>query len=140
MARKPPDLRTAEAAVPTALDVLDPAPAGPPAPEAPAPAAPAAKPKPYRKGLVELGVQRDLAELPEKLRKGGTAAAVLQLARELDTHLVAGRDAAGHAREIRLALAQLAEMSPSGAKADTTDEVRARREQRLNRAAAAAPE
>jgi hypothetical protein len=82
---------------------------------------------------VETAVTRDLRKFPEDLRKGAIAAAIVQLARELDENLVTGRDAAGHAREIRLAMLTLGELAPAGDKGDQTDEVRERRERRLNR-------
>ena len=73
----------------------------------------------------------DLAPLPEYLRKGGVAAAALRLAMELDTGIVAGRDAAGHAREIRQCITALREWAPGAAADDKTDEARGRRERRL---------
>lgn len=74
---------------------------------------------------------RDLARFPDDLRTGGIAAAALQLAHELDAGIVLGRDAAGHAREIRMCITQLTEFAPGEVKGDSTDEVRARRERRL---------
>lgn len=82
-------------------------------------------------GPVEQAVRSDLAELPEKMRKGGIAAVALMSARVLDEGGLAPRDAAGYAREIRLSLAQLREMAPGEVKGDVTDEVRQRREKRL---------
>jgi hypothetical protein len=110
---------------PTALDRLDPAPGTPPPPK---------RTRRPRKGLVESAVAADLAALPENLRKCAIAASVLRLALELDTGVVMGRDAAGHAREIRLAMLTLRELAPAGEKGDQTDEVRERRERRLGQA------
>jgi hypothetical protein len=50
--------------------------------------------------------RRDLARLPENLRESALAAAVLDLARRLDDD-PGDRDAAGVARELRIALATL---------------------------------
>lgn len=98
---------------------------------APAPVPPAARPAPRRKGKVEIAVSRDLARMPDWMRKGGLAATALKLAAELDAGGIAPRDAAGYAREIRLCLAALADMAPGDARGDQTDEVRERRERRL---------
>ena len=80
---------------------------------------------------MEDAVQRDLAELPVSMRRGGVAAVALMCARILDEGGLAPRDAAGFAREMRLSLAQLREQAPGEVKGDTTDEVRVRREKRL---------
>lgn len=83
-------------------------------------------------GFVEQAVKSDLEQLPLSMRSGGVAAVAITCARVLDEGGLAPRDAAGFAREVRLALAQLREMAPGGgAKGDVTDEVRARREKRL---------
>jgi hypothetical protein len=107
----------------TELDRLDPAPVQPPPPRP--------RQARQRKGPVELAVRRDLARYPDDMRKGGIAAAALRLASELDAHLVVGRDAAGHAREIRMCLTQLHDFAPGEVRGDSTDEVRERRERRL---------
>lgn len=86
---------------------------------------------PRRKGPVEAGVHKDIARLPDAMRKGGIAAAALTLAQELDTGELPPRESAGHAREIRQCLTTLAEMAPGDVKGDQTDEVRERRERRL---------
>lgn len=112
---------------PTALDLLDPAPAQP----EPDIAAPPPRPRRRRKGPIEQAVGRDLALLPADLRRGGIATSALRLARELDSMIVVGRDAAGHAREIRQCLMTLREISPGEKKGDKTDELGARREARL---------
>lgn len=80
---------------------------------------------------MELGLDEDLAPLPEHLRKGGIAAGARALAREIDDLVVAGRDSSGHVREYRQCIAQLREWAPGAAANDTTDEVRNRRERRL---------
>jgi hypothetical protein len=80
---------------------------------------------------MEEAVETDLAQLPANLRSGGIAAVALMCARVLDEGGLPPRDAAGFAREIRLALAQLRDMSPGEVKGDVTDEVRERREKRL---------
>jgi hypothetical protein len=80
---------------------------------------------------VESAVLNDLARLPQDMRQGGVARVALYCAQQLDEGLLSPRDAAGYAREIRLALAQLREMAPGEVKGDATDEVRARRERRL---------
>jgi hypothetical protein len=97
------------------------------------PQPPAAQPQRQRrrKGPIEQAVAHDLAPLPEYLRKGGVAAAALRLATELDMGVVMGRDAAGHAREIRQCLTVLREWAPGAAADDKTDEARGRRERRL---------
>lgn len=82
-------------------------------------------------GLMEEAVLSDLAELPEKMRKGGVAAGALRCARVIDEGGLTPRDEAGYVREIRLALAQLREMAPGDVKGDSTDEVSQRRERRL---------
>lgn len=84
---------------------------------------------------MELAVLRDLSQLPDDLRKGGIAATAVRLARELDIAGMTPRDAAGHGREIRMCLAQLRDWAPGERKGDGTDEVRERRERRLNEAA-----
>lgn len=82
-------------------------------------------------GGVEEAVLRDLARLPEDMRGGGVARVALLCGQVLDMGGLAPRDAAGFARELRLALAQLREMAPGEVKGDITDEVRAQREKRL---------
>lgn len=80
---------------------------------------------------LEESVKADLAELPVKMRHGGVAGVAVMCARVLDQGGLTPRDAAGFARELRLALAQLREMAPGEVRGDVTDEVRVRREQRL---------
>lgn len=103
-----------------------------PVPPQPDPPVPPPVRRRHRAGPVEISVNRDLRKLPEDLRKGAIAASVIRLARELDAGIVMGRDAAGHAREIRLSVLTLRELAPAGEKGDQTDEVRARRERRLS--------
>jgi hypothetical protein len=80
---------------------------------------------------LEESVRNDLAELPLKMRRGGVARVAIMAARVLDMGGLSPRDAAGFARELRLALAQLREMQPGEVKGDVTDEVKQRRERRL---------
>jgi hypothetical protein len=110
---------------PTAMDVLD------PAPREQRPPVPRARPRRPPPGEREKGVRHDLALLPEELRKGGIAAGLTGLARDLDQGFVTGRDAAGHVREIRQGLMVLREMAPGERNGDQTDDLRARRERRL---------
>jgi hypothetical protein len=80
---------------------------------------------------MEEAVKSDLAQLPPAMRGGAVAAVALWSAQQLDNGGLAPRDAAGFAREVRLAMAQLREMAPGDVKGDVTDEVRVRREKRL---------
>jgi hypothetical protein len=80
---------------------------------------------------LEESVRVDLAALPASMRRGGVARVALMCARVLDEGGLSPRDAAGFARELRLALAQLREMAPGEVKGDVTDEVKQRRERRL---------
>lgn len=111
----------------TELDRLDPAPVPDPPPPPPRPSRPA----PRRKGAVETAVARDLKAMPPALRGGAIAAAAIKLARELDAMPMTPRDAAGHARELRMCMMQLADLAPGERRGDVTDEVRARREARM---------
>jgi hypothetical protein len=108
----------------TELDRLDPVPAPAPPPRPPRAA-------PRRKGAVESAVARDLKTMPAALRGGAIAAAALKLARELDELPMTARDTAGHARELRMCMTQLADLAPGERKGDVTDEVRERREARM---------
>jgi hypothetical protein len=78
---------------------------------------------------VERAARRDLRTLRE-YSDSGLAHAYLLLARQLDEGMPA-RDAAAVAREMRLALLALHELSPSREDGDYTDELRARREARM---------
>lgn len=69
--------------------------------------------------------------MPVSMRRGGVAAVARLAARVLDEGGLAPRDAAGFAREVRLALAQLRDAAPGEVKGDRTDEVRERREKRM---------
>jgi hypothetical protein len=80
---------------------------------------------------LEEAVQVDLAGLPPTMRRGGVAGVAIMAARILDQGGLTPRDAAGFARELRLALAQLREMAPGEVVGDPTDEVKQRRERRL---------
>lgn len=92
---------------------------------------PAVQQLPAGPGPVAQAVERDLASYPDALARGAIAATALRLAFELDSGIVMGRDAAGHAREIRLAMQALRELAPVADSGDQTDEIRARRERRL---------
>jgi hypothetical protein len=100
---------------PTELDRLDPAPA----------------PPKRRKGKNEQAVLRDLRALPDDLRQGAIAAVALGLARDLDEGDMTARDKSGMYAQLRMAMVTLADMAPGEVKGDATDEVRARRERRL---------
>jgi hypothetical protein len=76
-------------------------------------------------------VLRDLAALPDDLRKGGIAATAVRLAIELDGGGMSPRDLAATAAQLRMSLVTLREIAPGEAKGDHTDEVRERRERRL---------
>jgi hypothetical protein len=114
---------------PTALDRLDPAPVSSGRPEDPLPSPPGEKP--YRPGYIERAVMADLRNFPDEFAKGAIGASARRLARELDMGIVVGRDAAGHAREIRQAVTTLRELAPGERKGDATDDLRARREARM---------
>jgi hypothetical protein len=93
---------------------------------------------PHRKsGPVETAARRDLKDLPPAYARSAIATAYLLLARRLDAG-VSARDAATLARELRLALLALYELAPPAREGDPTDELRARREQRLAELPAAA--
>ncbi len=81
-------------------------------------------------GPVEAGVWRDLQEFPENIRMGGIAMAARTCAREIDLG-VSTRDLATMAREIRMSLVQLRELAPGEVVGDTTDQLRAKRENRM---------
>jgi hypothetical protein len=115
----------------TELDRLDPQTAPAAAPAQAVPAVPRRRPVPRRKGAIETATFRDLKTMPEALRTGAVAATALLLARELDTAGMTPRDTAGHARELRMHMTQLAELAPGERKGDVTDELRERRHQRL---------
>jgi hypothetical protein len=109
--------------------MLDPMPAT--AEDSGRPEEPPEPPPPYEPGPIELAVLHDLSGFPEEFAKGAIAAAARKLAREMDMGYVIGRDAAGHAREIRQAMTVLREMAPGERKGDATDDLRARREARM---------
>jgi len=119
--------KTAPETAPSALDLLDPAPAPRREPAPPPP--PRTRRPPI--GPREKGVRRDLRLLPDDLREGGIAANLIGLAQDLDRGFVAGRDAASHAREIRQGLTVLRELAPGERKGDKTDELAAKRQRRL---------
>jgi hypothetical protein len=91
----------------------------------------AAAKRPVIPETVEAAVLTDLARLPDDMLQGGVARVAVFCARALDSGGLSPRDAAGYAREIRLALAQLRDMAPGEVKGDHTDEIRERREKRL---------
>ena len=94
---------------------------------------PAANRRPPRrqKGLIELAVTRDLRAMPDALRLSAIAASALNLAREIDTLEMTARDTAGHTRELRMCMTQLADLAPGERKGDSTDMLRERRERRM---------
>lgn len=123
---------------PSALDLLDPAPAEQREPQARADTAGTPRPsRPRRpaKGPYQKAVEKDLARLPDDLADGAVAAGMLRLAAEVDAGFVLGRDAAAHVREIRQSFTTLKELAPAGNKTDKTDDLTARREKRMSRQA-----
>lgn len=114
---------------PTAMDLLDPA----PAPPEPDPPAEPPKPKRHVPGPIERKVRAELRNFPAEHRDGAIAAVAVRLAMEMDAGVVLGRDAAGHGREIRMCMVQLREWAPGGDAETGTDEVRRKREERLSR-------
>ena len=88
---------------------------------------PASRPRPRRRrpGPAEIAVRRDLRKLPPDLRAGALAAAALGLALQMDTVPMTPRDFQGHARELRMCVAQLREWNPAAGEAgDGTDAAR----------------
>lgn len=118
---------------PSALDLLDPAPAPEARQETGAGPPPPRRTRRPPKGPYVKAVEKDLARLPDDLADGAVAAGMLRLAAELDTGLVMGRDAAAHVREIRQSYTTLKELAPAGNKSDKTDDLTARREKRMSR-------
>ena len=94
-----------------------------------APAPPKAPPR--HKGDVELGLDTDLRTMPRALRLGTLARTARRLARTLDAGGMTPRDEATMARELRMHVNDLIAMAPGERKGDSTDEVQARRERRL---------
>ncbi len=80
---------------------------------------------------MEDAVHRDLAELPDTMRRGGIAAVALHAARRLDEGGLVPRDEGVFLARVQIALAQLREMAPGEVKGDPTDEVKLRRDKRL---------
>jgi hypothetical protein len=89
------------------------------------------KPPPRVKGDIERGLDTDLRSMPLALRRGTLARTARSLAQDMDDGGMTARDKAGIARELRMVMAQLNEMTTGERKGDTTDEVRERRERRL---------
>jgi hypothetical protein len=89
------------------------------------------RPGPRRKGPLELAVMRDLRAMPDALRLSAIAASAINLAREIDTLDMTARDTAGHTRELRMCMTQLADLAPGERKGDSTDMLRERRERRM---------
>lgn len=101
-----------------------------------------------RTGAREQAVRADLAALPESMRKGAIASTALMLARLLDRgiceadefdgehvmHTVPAKEIPAFAREIRQCITALQDSAPGEVKGDETDEVKNRREKRLNAA------
>jgi hypothetical protein len=76
-----------------------------------------------RKGAAETAVLRDLAKLPDELRKSAVAVTAVWLARTLDEGGMPPRDAVGCVRELRMCMTQLREWNPAGETGDGTDAV-----------------
>ena len=83
-----------------------------------------------RAGTVEAAARRDLAALPPTYRNSAVAKAYLLMARRLDAG-VSARDTAQVTREMRLCLLALYELTPAKHANDPVDELKAKREQRL---------
>lgn len=81
---------------------------------------------------VEAAAKRDLGSLPPQYRNSAIARAYLMLARRLDAG-VSARDASQLAREMRLCLLALYELAPAKQETDPVDELKARREQRIEK-------
>jgi hypothetical protein len=96
---------------------------------------PPPKVPPRRKGDIELGLDADLRSMPTALRRGTLARTARSLAQDMDAGGMTARDKAGIARELRMVMIQLNEMTTGERKGDTTDDLRARRERRLEAAA-----
>lgn len=105
---------------PTAMDALDPAPAPPRA----------RKPRRPPKGEMEKQAEAMIGRLPDDPDLRLIAIGALDLARDIDAKLVAGRDKAGHFGQIRQAVAMLRELAPGEARVTKNDELKARREKR----------
>ena len=89
---------------------------------------------PRRKiGPVERAARTDLKAFPPEVAKGAIAAAILDLARDVDENVLSARDKAAAIREIRLCMVELRTMAPPGAEDDELDKQRKRREARLRR-------
>jgi hypothetical protein len=119
----------------TELDRLDPDPGRPAAPSRP-PRRP-----PRRKGAVELATAAELKALPPALARGTLAATALVAARRVDDLSALGdgaddRNLVAYMRELRMHMADLAERAPAVVPGSVTDEMRERRELRLQQAAA----
>ena len=83
-------------------------------------------------GFHEQSVLDGLESFPQDIRRGPIAASMIGLAREWDVLVYMGRDAPGHAREIRQSYMALREMAPGERKGDKTDELSERRARRLH--------
>lgn len=81
-------------------------------------------------GTLESAARRDLRSLPPAYRNSAIAQTYLLMARRLDAGVNA-RDTATLARELRLALLVLYDLSPPAREDDAVDELRKRREERM---------
>lgn len=86
----------------------------------------------YRRiGAQERAVRADLKRLPDEVAKGAVARAMLILAHEADWADLPARDLAQVLRELRQCSAYLREISPVAGAGDEIDELRKRRQRRL---------
>ena len=88
---------------------------------------------------VEAAARKDLRAFPSAYRDSAVGKTYLLLARRLDAGLSA-RDAATLAREMRLTLLALYDLAPPHREDDPMDELRERRERRMQQLAASAEE
>ncbi len=82
-------------------------------------------------GEVEQGVLNDLGKLPSEASETVIAAALLDLARDIDSGFVQPRDKASYNKELRQHLAALRDLYPPKGEADGTDKVQERWETSL---------
>lgn len=83
-----------------------------------------------RAGPAELAARRDLRALPKVYADSAVGKVYLNLARRIDSG-ASDRDATSLARELRLCLLALYALAPPKPVGDFTDEMQARREQRM---------
>jgi hypothetical protein len=98
-------------------------------------AEPRPRPPRRRKGDLETATDRDLKAMPAALGKGGIATSALILARRIDASGSTDRDASSLHGQYRQHMNDLMAAAPGERKGDTTDQLRARREERMQQAA-----